>query len=106
LQVRVLVENAAGMLKPEMFAAAEIRRGGSRETLFVPEGAAQELNGARVVFVRTGADRFEPRPIEVRRTLNGMMEVANGVRPGDAVVVKGSFVLKSQLLKSSLEEEE
>lgn len=106
LQVRVFVQNPGNMLKPEMFATAEIGRGDTMQKLFVPEAAAQDMNGSRVVFVRTAADRFEVRPIEVRRALNGMMEVTNGIRPGDSVAVKGSFILKSQMLKGSLEAEE
>ncbi|MDZ4801651.1 MAG: efflux RND transporter periplasmic adaptor subunit [Bryobacteraceae bacterium] len=106
LQVRVFVENPGNILKPEMFATAEIESGDTREALFVPDSAAQDLNGSRVVFVRTGPQTFEPRSIEVVRTMNNTMEVAAGLKAGDIVVVKGSFVLKSQLLKSSLEEED
>ena len=106
LQVRVFVQNDRGMLKPEMFATAEIGSGSTEQKLFIPEAAAQDFNGARVVFVRTAADRFELRPVEIRRTLNGMAEVVNGIRAGEAVAVKGSFILKSQMLKGSLEEGE
>lgn len=106
LQVRVLVPNPGNVLKPEMYATAEIARAASREALFVPEEAAQDLNGARVVFVRTGADRFEVRPIQVSRARDQRLEVTAGLRSGDRVVVKGAFILKSQLLKSSLAGEE
>lgn len=106
LQVRVLVPNQGRLLKPEMYATAEIERAGSRPALFVPESAAQELNGAKVVFVRTAPDRFQARAIDVTRTTEGRMEIASGIEPGDEVVVKGSFVLKSQMLRGSLEEEE
>ena len=105
LQVRVLVPNKDGLLKPEMYATAEIEQPNSRQAVFVPEGAAQELNGQQIVFVRSSATQFVPRPIQVARTVNGEMEIANGLRAGEQVVVKGSFVLKSQLLKSSLQEE-
>ena len=104
LRVRVLVPNDAGRLKPEMFASVEIERGASREGLFVPEEAAQEIGGHRVVFVRTAPDTFEPRPIEVERVVNGEMEIIGGLSGGEKVVVKGSFLLKSQLLKNSLAE--
>lgn len=106
LQVRVFVDNPGNLLKPEMFATAEIERGATREALFVPDSAAQDLHGSRVVFVKTGAQTFEPRTIEIARTMDNTMEVAAGLKPGEVVVVKGSFVLKSQLLKSSMEEEE
>jgi cobalt-zinc-cadmium efflux system membrane fusion protein len=71
----------------------------------VPEAAAQDLSGNRVVFVMTGSDRFEARPIEVARVMDGKMEVVSGLHAGDRVAVKGSFILKSQLLRSSMEEE-
>ena len=106
LQVRVLVPNPGGLLKPEMYATAEIERSSSRQALYVAEGAVQDLHGSRVVFVRTAPDRFEARPIDAVRTLNGRVEVAAGLKPGDLVAVKGSFILKSQLLRSSMEEEE
>jgi RND family efflux transporter MFP subunit len=105
LQVRVLVPNPGGLLKPEMYATAEIQGGGARQALYVPESAVQELNGSRIVFVRTAADRFQARPIDIARVVNGRAEVTAGVNAGDQLAVKGSFILKSQLMRSSLEEE-
>jgi cobalt-zinc-cadmium efflux system membrane fusion protein len=105
LKVRVLVPNQGALLKPEMYATASIDRAGSRPALFVPEAAAQDLSGNRVVFVMTGPDRFEARPVQVARVMDGKMEVVSGLNAGDRVAVKGSFILKSQLLRSSMEEE-
>ena len=106
LQVRVVVPNPGGLLKPEMYATAEIERPASRKALYVPESAIQDMNGSRIVFVRTSAERFEVRPVDIVRTMNGRVEVASGVKAGDQVAAKGSFVLKSQLLRSSMAEEE
>lgn len=105
LQVRVLMPNPGGLLKPEMYATAEIERQSTRQALYVPEDAVQDLSGSRVVFVRTAPDRFESRPIDVARTLGGRVEVANGLKAGEQIAVKGTFILKSQLLRSSMEEE-
>lgn len=105
LKVRVLVPNEGGLLKPEMYATAEIQGGGSRRALYIPEAAIQELNGNRIVFVRTAADRFQARPIDAPRTVNGRAEVVAGLNAGDQVAVKGSFVLKSQFMRGALEEE-
>ena len=105
LKVRVLVPNPGGLLKPQMYASAEIERKSTREALFVPDSASQDLNGHRIVFVRTEPERFVPRPIEVSSIVNGRIEVTAGLRAGDQIVTRGSFLLKSQLLKSSLQEE-
>ena len=105
LKVRVLVPNQGGLLKPEMYATAEIERAASRGALYVPESAIQDLNGNRVVFVQLGPDRFEARAIEIAGTANGLSEVTRGLKAGERVAVKGSFVLKSQLLRASMEEE-
>lgn len=104
LQVRVSVPNSGGLLKPEMYATAEIERKSTRHALYIPEDALQDLNGSRVVFVRTAADRFEPRPVDIARTLGGRLEVANGLKAGEQIAVKGTFILKSHLLRSSMEE--
>jgi cobalt-zinc-cadmium efflux system membrane fusion protein len=102
IKARVELPNPDGRLKPEMYATAEIEAGGSEPAMFVPQTAPQEVGGQRVVFVRRAADRFEVRAIEIGRTMEGALEVTRGLKPGEAVVARGSFLLKSQLLKSSL----
>jgi membrane fusion protein, heavy metal efflux system len=105
LKVRILLPNADGRLKPEMFATAHIERGGSRLGFFLPEVSVQDLNGNPVVFVRHGESTFEARPLEIGEKINGQVEIVHGIRTNDVVVVNGSYVLKSQLLKRSLVEQ-
>jgi cobalt-zinc-cadmium efflux system membrane fusion protein len=106
VKVRVVLPNRGGLLKPEMYATAEIEMGGTEAALFVPQAAIQEVSGQAAVFVRRSADRFELRPVEPGRILEGVQEIAGGLKGGEAVVTRGAFLLKSQLLKSSLAEEE
>lgn len=105
LKVRVDLANRDGRLKPEMYATAEIELGGTTSALFIPQTAPQEIDGRMMVFVRKGQDRFEARPVRVARTVQGSLELAGGIEPGEAVVTKGSFLLKSQLLRASMAEE-
>lgn len=106
VMVRIEIPNQGGKLKPEMYAIGDIELGGSAPGMFIPESAPQEVNGQNSVFVRIDADHFQVRPIESGRSIEGALQVLQGLNPGDQVVTRGSFVLKSQLLKSSLSEGE
>lgn len=104
LQVRIAVPNPGTKLRPAMYANAQIDEGLSSKAIFLPEEALQDINGSAVVFVRSGNDTFEARPVEVAHRLNGEAQIAAGLRPGDEVAVKGSFVVKSDMLKSQIGE--
>ncbi len=105
MRVRIELENPSIKLRPEMLANAEIAVGGVRSLLLLPPEAVQQVNDQDVVFLRKSADIFEMRPVRVGETVNGRLAILEGVRAGDAVVTRGSFLLKSQLLKSSMESE-
>ncbi len=105
VQVRVALPNRDGLLKPEMYARAEILLGRSAPALFVPQEAVQEIEGQTAVFVRTAPERFEPRPVRTGRAAGADVEIASGLRPGEVVAVRGSYILKSELLKAALGEE-
>lgn len=105
MQVRIVLNNSENQLKPEMLATAEIPVGSSKSTLFVPADALQHVGGQDVVFVQTAPDRFAVRSVQVGETERGQVPILEGLKPGEQVVVKGSFLLKSQLLKSTIEGE-
>lgn len=104
LPVRLLVPNQNRQLRAEMYATAMVTQGLSRNAIFVPEEALQDLNGGAIVFVRKSAEIFEVRPVELRRRMNGEAEIARGVTAGETVIVKGSFIAKSEMLKSQIGE--
>jgi cobalt-zinc-cadmium efflux system membrane fusion protein len=103
LQVRIDIEHTEGIIRPEMLATAEIAAGETRQAILIAPEAVQQVNGQDVVFVRSAADRFTPRPVRLGTGVNGKVALAEGVRPGEEVVTQGSFLLKSQLLKASMQ---
>jgi membrane fusion protein, heavy metal efflux system len=103
MKVRIVLANPKIKLKPEMLANAEIPVGKNKPTLLVPSDAIQQIDGQDVIFVRTASDRFSIRPVRVGETSEGRTPVLEGLKAGEEIVIRGSFVLKSQLLKSSLE---
>jgi membrane fusion protein, heavy metal efflux system len=90
-------------LRPQMLADAEIPVGGGKPVLMVSSDAIQQIDGQDVVFVRTSPDRFSVRPVTTGETADGKTPILEGLKPGEQVAVRGSFVLKSQLLKASVE---
>ena len=105
MQVRIVLDNPANRLRPEMLATAEIPVGKRKPVLLVPSDAIQQVGGQDVVFVRTSPDRFAVRLVRMGETASGKSPVFDGLKPGEQIVVRGSFVLKSQLLKSTMEGE-
>jgi multidrug efflux pump subunit AcrA (membrane-fusion protein) len=102
MQIRIEVANTGGRLRPEMLAKAELPVGEKKMTLLVPQDAVQQVNGQDAVFVRSSADHFVMRPIQAGETTQGMVHVISGIQLGEQVVTRGSFLVKSQLLRASI----
>jgi multidrug efflux pump subunit AcrA (membrane-fusion protein) len=105
LQVRVVVPNREGLLKPEMFATVTIARNAARKAITVPRDSVQDVNGQQSVFVQKSNQQFRQQVVKLGQSVADRVEVVSGLQPGDRVVVRGSFEVKSELLKSSLKEE-
>nr|AQQ75185.1 hypothetical protein [uncultured bacterium] len=103
--VRCTMSNADSRLKPQMYATAIILDSDAHETVVVPADAVQTIDGKPVVFVAEPEGRFTLRAIDPGSTIDGMVDVRSGVRPGESIVAAGSFVLKSELLKSTASEQ-
>lgn len=106
MAVRIALKNPNGVLRPGMLGMATIAVGGHQSVVSVPSDALQQVNGEDVVFVRVADDRFVVRPVKIGGTADGRTPILEGLKAGEPLVVRGSFVLKSQLLRASLEERE
>ena len=104
-QVRCLVHNPRGDLRPEMYVTINIASEKGQEVLAAPSEAVIEMQGERVVFIALGDGLFEKRPVQTGRQQNGMIEITGGLKPDDRVVTRGGFFIKSEFLKSTLSEE-
>jgi cobalt-zinc-cadmium efflux system membrane fusion protein len=92
--VRATVDNSAELLKPEMFASVNILTGESDVATAVPrEAVINESGTARVWVVRDDNKAIELRRIKLGLTNGNMVEVTEGLAPGDRVVTKGSLFI-------------
>ena len=103
LQARIDVPNPDQRLIPEMFATAAIDTGSATKAILVPEEAVVLIQGMPTVFVED-ANGFQPRVVELGEKLRGRIVLKNGIKPGDLVVVAGTYALKARMLKSQIGE--
>ncbi len=104
LPVRIVVANPGTRLRPGMFATAAIDVDETQQAIFVPEGAVQDVNGLQAVFVTTDNTHFTVRAVKLGEHAKGMAEVLEGLSATDRIVVDGAFMVKGELLKSSVGE--
>ncbi len=95
--------NAMEQLKPGMFATVIIRLPGESKALAVPAAAVRRIAGKTVVFVTAEKNRFLPRTVVTGASHDGWTMIVSGLSAGEKVAAGGSFALKSELLKDSLE---
>ncbi|MDQ2856632.1 MAG: efflux RND transporter periplasmic adaptor subunit [Acidobacteriota bacterium] len=92
LKVRTEVPNPDGRLKPDMFANVEIITDLHRTAISIPQSAVLTDSGKTVVFVVDGSDY---KKVQVTTGLQGndRVEIVDGLKAGDKVVVKGNYLL-------------
>jgi membrane fusion protein, heavy metal efflux system len=104
IPVRVEVGNAEQLLRPGMSATAWVPVGKSSEKVItVPVAALQRIENGWLVFLPTGQDTFEMRPVGRGRDLGTEIEIVSGLKPGERVVVDGAFLLKAEAEKARSE---
>ncbi len=109
-RVRVEINNPGERLKAGMFVEVGFQTGtaaAAGEELMVSSAAVQRIGDRSIVFIpKPGAEgTFEARDVELGGEVNGYHRVLSGLKLGEQVVTKGSFTLKTQLMKGGLGEE-
>lgn len=100
--VRMAVENAQHRIKPEMLANMVIRRS-SEPGLVIPAQAVVRVDDRDHVFVQTGGDHFELRPVALGVEQDGRRRVVEGLSYGQRIVVDGAFHLNNERIRKELE---
>lgn len=96
---RVVLPNPGLRWRPGTFVTAHIVVDERAVPVAVPENSVQRIEGRDCVFVPDG-DGFRPRPVVVGANDGQQVEIRSGLAAGEPYVVRGGFVLKSELQKS------
>ena len=83
-----------GDIVPGTFADVWLLSDGGTEALTVPLVAISEEAGVKVAFVETHPGAYERREVVLGRSDGERIEVKNGLKAGDKVVVKGVTTLR------------
>jgi multidrug efflux pump subunit AcrA (membrane-fusion protein) len=63
------------------------------------------VDGTSVVFVKQSPVRFERRAVQIGSSAGEVLEVLQGLEPGEEIVGAGSFHLKTALLRELIGDE-
>lgn len=102
---RATVTNTDGRWRPGAAVRARVTVAEKPAALVAPLTALQSMDGKDVLFVRHGDD-YEVRPVKLGERDGRQVEVLNGVKAGDEIVVEQSYLIKANIEKSSVEEED
>ena len=117
VRVRAVVKNTGDLLRAGMFGKATVTTSADGKVAMVPVDAVQTIEGRPMVFVpgapeggaRASRDpsrvsrkagHFRALPVTLGQEAESRVEVLKGLKPGDGLVVRGAFDLKSALTAS------
>lgn len=95
-KVRVELDNTDGALLANMFADVAIEGGKAEPVVTVPDTAVIDTGDRQIVFLDLGEGRFEPRNVKTGLRGDGRVEIAEGLKAGDRVVVAANFLLDAE----------
>lgn len=103
-RIRAELVNPQGRLRANQFGRAEIRVGDEHKAVVVPRLAVQNKDGADVVFLpEAEAGRYRAQRVMTKASDRGdVVEIAWGLKPGQRVVTKGAFLLKTEIMKGAI----
>jgi len=104
VRMMAAADNPDRVLKPGLFVEVELPIGTTEEVVQVPKSAIQADEGRTFVFVQQGAEEFARQDVTVGREGAQTVEISEGLQGGEPIAVRGTFALKSEMLRGELAE--
>jgi len=96
LKARLRIKTPDAALKPNMFAEATILVPVSGARLSIPREALIRTGTRTAVILALGAGRFQPAEVVPGEESGDWIEIRQGLKEGDTVVVSGQFLIDSE----------
>jgi Cu(I)/Ag(I) efflux system membrane fusion protein len=95
--IRVLVPNPGNHLRPGMSILVRVQTA-NRNSLALPTDAIiRDANGA-TVWIQVAKNKFRSQMVTPGFESNGLTEIISGLKEGDAVVIRGAYLLHSEFV--------
>jgi cobalt-zinc-cadmium efflux system membrane fusion protein len=99
-----ILDNSDGGMRPGQYVRVRLPLGEPQTQLATPDAAIVVHERASFVYVQTAPGRFRKQPVTPGVSSQGWTAVLAGLSPGDVVVSRGAFALKSEELLDTLAE--
>jgi HlyD family secretion protein len=93
VQVEIDIQNPGHLLRPGMYATAQLFAGADRDVLVVPLGALVNLGDQHFVWA-VSADKVSKRQVTVGRATGEVVEVTNGLSESDVIIARGADLVR------------
>lgn len=103
-RARVVIANPHMAWRPGMFVNVAVAKGSKPAAVAVQADAIQALDGGTVVFTRA-PNGFQARAVRTGATDGKLVEILDGLQPGESYAAAGSFVVKAEQGKGDAEHE-
>ena len=102
-RIRAELGNPDKRLRAHQFGEATIQVGAEHKAVIVPKEAVQRKDNVDLVFIPEGEGVYRPQRITTKATdTSDVLEVTWGLKPGQKVVSKGAFLLKTEIMKGAI----
>ena len=103
IPVYCAIRNPDTALRPGVYVAAKISGAAQSGVVAVPQGAVQVSDNGHIVFTpgpKPGV--YVAQPVQVGATVGGLTQIKQGLSSGQPIVTTNAFILKSQMIKDTL----
>ncbi|TXH38897.1 MAG: efflux RND transporter periplasmic adaptor subunit [Rhodospirillaceae bacterium] len=96
-QVRIIMPNPDGALRISMYANVQITAAvDNQPVLAVPSSAVLDSGTRQIVLVAVGEGKFQPRTVRLGARGDDWVQILNGVKEGERVVVGANFLIDAE----------